>query len=162
MLDLTTFLIVIPIVLLMAILVVITNKKNKKKIKWKQADIWLETGDFIKLKKWAREVKDKNVPASKEWKKADSLEQKAKSIEQDFSLMEDVVVGQLKEKMGQYSQSERYSWEKNGLLPYKVIDGEKRYFKNGVSDVNMSLLKGGKELGVLSKNPMGHGKGMVS
>ncbi|WP_430933301.1 hypothetical protein [Saccharicrinis sp. 156] len=162
MLELTTLLKAMPIILLVVIMFMISNRENKNKIKRTQAKIWLKTGDLSKLKGWISEVKKKNSPSSSAWQMADSMEQEALRMEQDFSLMEDVVMSQLKEKIRNYNQTDKISWERSGLLQYKVIDGEKRYIKNGLSNMNISLLIGNKALAALTKNNLKQDKGVAN
>jgi Transglutaminase-like superfamily len=70
---------------------------------------------------------------------ADSLEQIAERIALDFSLSEEQVISKLNKNIGNFSQEEKILWEKLDWLEYRIIDGEKRYFKRSAS--NLVLIK---------------------
>jgi hypothetical protein len=70
---------------------------------------------------------------------ADSLEQIARRISIDFSVSETEELKQLKKLIPSVSQVEISGWEKKGWLEWKMIDGEKKYFKRAAS--NLVLLK---------------------
>ncbi|SMO41821.1 Transglutaminase-like superfamily protein [Saccharicrinis carchari] len=119
------------------------NKYQNGKINWKQADIWLEAGDFTKLREWTAWIKEKNVIHGKIWFKADSLEQIAHRIELDFTLDEAAVDKLLHKQWGSVDATEKKKWEEDRLLEYRYIDGEKRYFKRAVSNLKLLLNRGG-------------------
>ncbi len=70
-------------------------------------------------------------------------------IKYDFNLTEPEVETRLKKEFGEYSQNDKNQWEKNNWLEYRMIDGEKRYFKRAVSNLRLILNKRGPNL----KNP---------
>lgn len=70
---------------------------------------------------------------------ADSLEQIAQRTGLDFSVPEQQVINQIEEKNGQFSPEEKSSWENKGWLEWRMINGEKMYFKRSVS--NLMLIK---------------------
>ena len=70
---------------------------------------------------------------------ADSLEQIAKRIGLDFSKTETQVNNQIGKILGPFSKEDRLKWEKEGWLEWRMIDGEKKYFKRAAS--NLRLLK---------------------
>jgi len=57
----------------------------------------------------------------------------------DFSLTEDQVVKQIEKLNGPVSSFEKSAWEKRGWLEFRIIDGEKKYFKRAAS--NLMLIK---------------------
>jgi hypothetical protein len=82
-----------------------------------------------------KECPDNQVVLSK----ADSLSQIAERILLDFSLSEEQVRGQIDNRIGSCSEEDKPGWESKGWLEYRLIDGEKMYFRRSVS--NLILLK---------------------
>jgi hypothetical protein len=82
-----------------------------------------------------RSCKDNEVILNK----ADSLKQIADRIAIDFSWDEEEVRDQIKKRTGAFSEEDKLKWEEKGWLEYRLIDGEKMYFRRSVS--NMVLLK---------------------
>jgi hypothetical protein len=70
---------------------------------------------------------------------ADSLEQIAERINLDFSLSEAEEIKKIESRIGPFSPEEKSDWEKKGWLEWRMIDGEKRYFKR--ADANLMLIK---------------------
>jgi hypothetical protein len=70
---------------------------------------------------------------------ADSLEEIAKRISIDFPVAEKQVIVQIEKIYGPVSAREMAAWEKEGWLEFKMIDGEKKYFKRAAS--NLMLIK---------------------
>src|SRR5664280_2403397 len=70
---------------------------------------------------------------------ADSMKQIAERINIDFSLTEDQIVKQIEKLSGPISSVEKSAWEKEGWLEFRMIDGEKKYFKRAAS--NLMLIK---------------------
>jgi hypothetical protein len=70
---------------------------------------------------------------------ADSMKQIAQRLNIDFSLTEDQVVKQIEKLNGPVSSFEKSAWEKEGWLEFRIIDGEKKYFKRAAS--NLMLIK---------------------
>jgi hypothetical protein len=70
---------------------------------------------------------------------ADSLEQIAERIPLDFSVTENKVKVQLEKLVGQVSSGQISDWEDKGLLEWRMVDGEKKYFNRAVS--NLILIK---------------------
>ncbi len=69
----------------------------------------------------------------------DSLKQIAERIGLDFSVTEKVVNTQIEKLNGPFTTEEKAIWEKKGWLEWRMIDGEKKYFKRAVS--NLLLIK---------------------
>ena len=70
---------------------------------------------------------------------ADSLGQIAERTGIDFPVTEKQVIGQIEKLYGPVSAKEMAAWEKEGWLEYRMIDGEKKYFKRAAS--NLMLIK---------------------
>jgi transglutaminase-like putative cysteine protease len=70
---------------------------------------------------------------------ADSLEDIAKRTAIDFCVTEKQVITQLEKLNGPVSSEQKSSWEEKGWLEWRLIDGEKMYFKRAAS--NLQLLK---------------------
>src|SRR5664280_3854044 len=66
---------------------------------------------------------------------ADSMKQIAERINIDFSLTEDQIVKQIEKLSGPVSSVEKSAWEKEGWLEFRMIDGEKKYFKRAASNL---------------------------
>jgi hypothetical protein len=66
---------------------------------------------------------------------ADSLSQIADRIMLDFSVNEEQVKSEIEMKTGHYSDMDKSFWEENGWLEWRLIDGEKKYFKRAVSNL---------------------------
>ena len=71
--------------------------------------------------------------------KADSLSQIAERIAIDFSVTGELIASQLERHVGKFTPEDQAKWEKTGWLEYRVINGEKRYFKRAAS--NLKLIK---------------------
>ena len=72
-------------------------------------------------------------------KKLKSLRDQAARIRLDFTLNDSVVGIMLKKEFEEYSPNERVVWEENNWLEYRIIDGEKRYFKRAVPNLKLML-----------------------
>jgi hypothetical protein len=70
---------------------------------------------------------------------ADSLEQLAERISLDFSLTEEEVKTLISKRMDTVTTGDLRNWEEKGWLEYRIINGEKKYFRRTVS--NLFLLK---------------------
>lgn len=60
-------------------------------------------------------------------------------IKADFTLSESEIESRLKKEIGGYAQNERALWEKNNWLEYRIIDGERRYFRRAVPNLKLIL-----------------------
>jgi hypothetical protein len=70
---------------------------------------------------------------------ADSLGQIAERIGLDFSLAEGQMDQKVEKLLGKVNPESIKEWEEKGWLEWKMIDGEKKYFKRAVS--NLVLIK---------------------
>lgn len=87
-----------------------------------------------------------NSPYSIPTINSDSIQEIKRRTLLDFSLGKDQVKDQLRTAFGELSDSTIEEWVRSGKLEMKVIDGEKRYFKNSVSNLQR-LLTFDSELG---------------
>lgn len=96
-------------------------------------------GNYEKIKNLADSLEN-NCPENRGLiAKADSLLDIAGRIKLDFALSEDEIMKQIETRVGPFSIEEKKTWEDKGWLEFKIIDGERRYFKRTVS--NLRLLK---------------------
>ncbi len=70
-------------------------------------------------------------------READSLSTIARRTEIDFSLTEEDIAARLKDKNVEYEAEDIEKWEKYGWLEYMIINGNKRYFNNAVSNLGL-------------------------
>jgi hypothetical protein len=71
--------------------------------------------------------------------KSDSLAQIAERISKDFSLSDEGVKYRIEKHLGAFSDDEKSVWEANGWLEWRLIDGERRYFRR--ADTNLYILR---------------------
>jgi len=71
--------------------------------------------------------------------KLSSLIDQAGRIKTDFTLPEAEINARLTKGIGEYSKNDRELWEKNNWLEYRMINGEKRYFKRAVPNLKLIL-----------------------
>lgn len=69
----------------------------------------------------------------------DSLEQIAERIDLDFSISEAEEIKKIESRIGTFTPEDKSEWEKKGWLEWRMIDGDKKYFKR--ADANLLLLK---------------------
>ena len=60
-------------------------------------------------------------------------------IRADFTLPESEIETRLNKLFGNYAQENRKIWEANNWLEFRIIDGEKRYFKRAVPNLKLIL-----------------------
>ncbi len=68
---------------------------------------------------------------------ADSFSLVAERIPLDFSLTEDQVLEQLRERIGNFTPAEKADWENRNWLECRKIDGERRYFNRAASNLRL-------------------------
>jgi transglutaminase-like putative cysteine protease len=71
--------------------------------------------------------------------KLDSLKEMTKRISLDFSLTESEIGARLQRVMGEFTPEDKEKWEKDNLLEYRMINGEKRYFNRAASNLKLLL-----------------------
>jgi transglutaminase-like putative cysteine protease len=99
----------------------------------------ITAGNLKHAKLFADSVKKLCPGENQLFHKADSLSQIAERIAIDFSLSEEQIIQKLNKNTGIFSPEDKASWEKLNWLEYRIIDGEKRYFKRAAS--NLILIK---------------------
>jgi len=111
---------------------------NKASSEWTTPLLMLEKGDLALLEQWTDSIKNNGLMHDEQWMKADSFARVAKRIALDFRLSEAEVKEQLNAKIGSYTDEEWSQWNAAGLLEFRVLNGEKRYFKRAAS--NLAIL----------------------
>jgi len=123
---------------LIAIIVVFTFSCNSKQEKI-SFDNFLERGEFTQLQCVIDSLRDSGSGSYTEFE-LDSVEQVMLGILRDFSKSETEIREQLQTAFPLASDSEIADWEKSGKLEMRVIDGEKRYFKNAVPNLRRLIV----------------------
>jgi len=72
-------------------------------------------------------------------RKADSLKQIAGRILIDFPLTETMFDQQLRERRATFTPEEKVFWDESGWLEWKIIDGEKRYFRRSAGNLDLII-----------------------
>jgi hypothetical protein len=99
----------------------------------------IDSGNLSAAIHLADSIKNSFAVNEKIFQKADSLAQIAERIRIDFSVSEDQVIRQIEKKMGSFLKEDWTIWEKKGWLEWRLINGEKNYFKRAAS--NLLLIK---------------------
>ncbi len=115
--------------------VVLSCRQVNDSVDWSKGETLLAQGSFIELEAWVDALKHQLVSGESQWAKADSFGEISHRLELEFPYTEVDVIGQLNERMGFYSDSDKSQWEQNGKLEFRWINGEKRYFKRAVSNL---------------------------
>ena len=98
-----------------------------------------DAGNFLVVHRLADSVYKSCASDFSVVRKADSLTQLADRTEIDFCLTEEEVKDRIRSRYGSFSPAELSKWEEEGWLEYRIINGEKMYFRRTVS--NLFLLK---------------------
>ncbi|MDF1548350.1 MAG: transglutaminase-like domain-containing protein [Bacteroidales bacterium] len=124
------------------------NNCSEKKMEpdWIAAENLIQNGELAKVIDWADSIQLNSEKYDDNWMKADSLMQLSKRIKIDFSLSEQEIITQLKDRLGDSVIADKQEWEDNKKLEYRYIDGEKRYFKRSVSNLIRLLPKNSDSL----------------
>lgn len=69
----------------------------------------------------------------------DSLTDMCHRISVDFSLSEEQINARLQKVMGDFTPEKKTQWENEGLLEYRMINGEKRYFNRAATNLRLLL-----------------------
>ncbi len=109
------------------------NKPDNKMLN--EIEKAMKVGDFSKVKSLSDSIKQISVKHDENWMLADSFEQVSARIVLDFRHSEEDVNKQLENSIGEFTKEDKQRWEDNKLLEYKIIDGEKRYFRNAVPNL---------------------------
>ncbi len=108
------------------------------------------SGDLVRAINSADSLKKLFNTGSPQFYRADSLAQVAERIKIDFSIDEETVSSQIENRTGPFTNEQKAGWEKRGWLEYRIIDGEKKYFRRAAS--NLNLLKNFHEQKEKSQN----------
>ena len=124
--------------LLLIVVVAVSVFSCTKQAEQTSFDQLLENGQFTQMQHSIDSLRAAN---SEQWTafELDSLEQLIYGIRRDFSKSEQEIKAQLQNTFPDAADSEIASWEKSGKLEMRVIDGEKRYFKNAVPNLRRLL-----------------------
>jgi len=98
-----------------------------------------QNGQLTLANQWADSLLKHGNPDSSLRIKLSSIIDMNGRIEADFTLKAPEIEARLQKEFGEYSQDERVTWERNNWLEYRIIDGEKRYFKRAVSNLKLIL-----------------------
>lgn len=98
-----------------------------------------DNGNFSHLKIITDSLKILHPGNDNLLRKADSLLEIANRISLDFSVTGRELKVQLENRIGEFSEHDKNTWEELGWLEWKMIDGEKRYFNRAAS--NLDLIK---------------------
>ncbi|MBS2211928.1 transglutaminase domain-containing protein [Carboxylicivirga mesophila] len=121
----------------------VNDTNQKVETDWSKPEQFLENGQLLALSTWVDSAQHAVPMYSELWMKLDSFRQIANRVQLEFSLDEGAVREQLNARIDDdYTQEELEGWEHNGKLEYKVINGEKRYFKRAASNLALLLNKG--------------------
>jgi hypothetical protein len=101
----------------------------------KQIEIDVNAGNLKKALILADSLKKVSPENSPLVHQADSLYQIAKWIAIDFSVTPEQIVSQLEERLGNFSREDQKKWEEAGWLEWRMINGEKRYFRRAASNL---------------------------
>lgn len=99
----------------------------------------IQNGQLTLANQWADSLLKHGNPDSSTRIKLSSIIDMNGRIKADFTLKASEIESRLQKEFGEYSQDERVTWEKNNWLEYRIIDGEKRYFKRAVSNLELIL-----------------------
>ena len=110
----------------------------------------LLTGNFNKVIRLADSLQQAFPNNTLLVHKLDSLKEMTRRISLDFSLTEDEIAVRLHKVMGDFTPEDKLNWEKDNLLEYRVINGEKRYFNRAASNLKLLLAHRQKRANPLS------------
>ena len=128
-------------IILMILIVVVLSCQNQVNKFHSLGDIRNEfkNGNLTLTKQWSDSLLVTGLPDSLTVIELKSLQDYASRINADFTLSEPAIEILLKKECGKYSQVERDMWEQNNWLEFRIIDGEKRYFKRAVSNLKLII-----------------------
>ena len=88
-----------------------------------------EAADFIRL-----EIATSDLSPQEIWKHNFTIE-RLERIEKDFNKTEEQILEQIKEFYPNVTPEEIAKWEQSNVLENKIINGEKKYFRNAARNV---------------------------
>jgi len=119
---------------LLLILISCQPKSNPSIIS-SRAEKLMKSGEFRKLTLLTDSITKGGLLMGKELAKIDSLNEIARRIQIDFSLNEDEIKTRLKHYFPDLDSGMMQRWEIGRKLEMRIIDGEKRYFKQAVNNL---------------------------
>lgn len=120
--------------LIIAIMLV-SNACNIEKQQNGKLSLLIKRGDYTVASNMIKEkLEDKHLSESQERDFLHQLDM-MRRIEREFSLTEADVIERLSEYFGDSTTIYIPDWEKDLSLEFKLINGQKRYFKNGVANL---------------------------
>lgn len=122
---------------------------ENRSVDWEKGEQLLRSGRFEALMSWTDSLKLISDSTRYEWIKADSLQQMMQRLEQEFPYDETAIQKQLQKRMGAYSKEEKQKWEEAGQLEFRLINGQKRYFKRAVA--NLLILQSDRVSGLIEE-----------
>lgn len=122
------------VIVLLMFLASCQSEQNKQPLA-DRAEACLSSGEFAKLDSLADVAHKSGVLDEKELMKIDSLKEIGRRIRLDFKLTESDVRSRLEKYFSNPDSGMISRWEEKKQLEMRLIDGEKRYFKNAVSNL---------------------------
>jgi len=126
-------------ILIIFIAILSCQQKGLKKHTLSDIETAFQNGQLTLANQWADSLLNKGYLDSLTKIKLLSSIDMSNRILADFTLAAPEIENRLKKEFGDYSQDERVIWEKNNWLEYRIINGEKRYFKRAVSNLKLIL-----------------------
>ncbi len=130
----TTFL-----VLIICIALVGCHKRIRESRSFTDIETAIQNGQLTLANQWAHSLLYHEKTDSLMRIKLSSIIDMNNRIMAEFTLDKLETEVRLKKEFGEYSQNDSVIWEKNNWLEYRVIDGEKRYFKRAVPNLKLIL-----------------------
>ena len=96
-------------------------------------------GNLTLGRQWADSLLLFGNPDSLTIIKLKSLQDNAERINADFTLADPEIEMLLKKEFGNYSRADRDLWEQYNWLEFRIINGEKHYFKRAVSNLKLII-----------------------
>jgi hypothetical protein len=126
-------------ILIMAILCILPGcrKEADTNMVFEKINYNLSAGELRKAVYLADSLKKASDYDTPLFYKADSLSQIAERIAIDFSVDEETVIAQIENRMGPFTNVQKAVWENRGWLEFKILNGEKMYFKRAASNLNL-------------------------
>ena len=100
-----------------------------------RADQYYASGEFVGLKTFFDSLTNAGIMTKPEAVRIDSLLDMGKRIQSDFRLSETEVRSRLMNYYPEVDSLQLCRWEERNLLEMRLINGEKRYFKNAVGNL---------------------------
>lgn len=102
---------------------------------FKSIDVLADHGEFLKIEHMIDSIRQIEPQNDTDLKKIDSIQDVIHRIRINFPLDEIQIKEQLSRYYSQIDDSLILQWENSGKLEMRIIDGEKRFFNNAVSNL---------------------------